>query len=71
MDGEETSWEPLVSSNCRTGRELVLSPEGDNREMQILGQLEKEVPDILATEGMGQGSVDGSTRKRISSAPPS
>ena len=41
--------------------------------MHITGQLEKEVPEILATEveGMGQGLVYGSTKKRISSAPPS
>ena len=68
-EGEERRWEPLVSSNCRTGRELVLAWQHLQRETrESCTYLEKEVPEILATEveGVGQGSLDGSTRKRLS-----
>jgi hypothetical protein len=67
-DGEDRRWEPLVTSNCRTGRELSRAWEELQREaVESCAYLDRELPDILASEvlGVGLGSEDGTTRKRI------
>ena len=61
-------WQPLLDSGCRTGRELA-------RAWDILQKEDRECSDYLGQEavgvmtapvaGAGEGSNDGSTRKKI------
>ena len=68
-DGQENlRWQTLLRSGCRTGRELEQSWHVLQREAQQCAQyLGQELESHLAVEveGAGQGSVDGSTRKKI------
>ena len=61
-------WQPLLQSGCRTGRELtqawgVLQEEA----RQCAHYLDQELGGALAVplEGVGEGSVDGSTRRAV------
>ena len=61
-------WQHLLESGCRTGRELSISWETLQREAEqcstFLGQdLEGHL--AVQVEGMGQGSVDGKTRRLV------
>ena len=61
-------WQPLLDSDCRTGRELTrawcIMQQEDRECSDFLGQ---EQVGVLAVQvaGAGQGSTDGSTRKQI------
>ena len=64
-------WSPLIQSNCRTGRELVRLWERQQsmvRECSNFLEEEFEGPFTTPVEGVGNGSVDGSTRKRLGEA---
>ena len=64
-------WSPLIQSNCRTGRELVRLWERQQsmvRECSNFLEEEFEGPFTTPVEGVGNGSVDGSTRKRLGKA---
>ena len=61
-------WKPLVDSGCRTGVELVRAwdlLQGEARGMaEFLGE-ELEGSLAVPVIGMGEGSVNGSTRKKV------
>ena len=64
----ERRWQHLLQSGCRTGRELEVSWEILQREArQCSTFLDQDLEGHLAVsvEGVGQGSVDGSTRKAV------
>ena len=61
-------WRPLLQSGCRTGRELTQAwgvLQGEAR--QCAEYLEQDLAGALAVplEGVGEGSVDGSTRRTV------
>ena len=65
---EDRRWQKLIQSGCRTGRELsvawgILQSEA----RQCTRYLGQELDGHLAVpvEGVGEGSVDGSTRKAV------
>ena len=65
---EDKRWQQLLLSGCRTGRELSVSWGILQREARqcstYLGQdLEGHL--AVAVEGIGEGSVDGSTRRAV------
>ena len=68
MDESLTRWETLLASGSRTGQELALAwqtLQGEAQSMcEFLG-IELEAPLSVPTEGIGEGSCDGSTRKKI------
>ena len=61
-------WRPLIQSGCRTGNELMALWENQQHLMRqcysFLGE-EMEGPFASPVEGVGDGSVDGSSRKRL------
>ena len=66
-DGQEDRrWQPLLESDCRTGKELALAWAVLQNEAkqcaEYLGQ-KLESPLNVLIEGAGEGSVDGSTRR--------
>ena len=61
-------WAPLIQSGCRTGRELARLWEKQQTMVQeCCNFMEEEFEGPFATpaEGIGDGSEDGSTRKRL------
>ena len=63
--GIDTRWEPLLTSNLRTGTELAAALAKVKEESATLSTyLGEEVPHYHSSpaEGMGEGKVDGSTR---------
>ena len=64
----QTMWEPLIKSGCRTGREFLQSWEVLRKEAtqgtEYLG-IELQHPLLADAEGAGEGSTDGSTRKKV------
>ena len=63
--GVDTRWEPLLTSNLRTGRELAAALAKVKEESDTLSTyLGEDEPHYLSSPavGMGEGKVDGSTR---------
>ena len=67
-EGSESRWRPLVNSGCRTGVEMARAWEYLQQEareccqytgQELSGHLSVEV------EGIGEGTTDGSTRKKV------
>ena len=68
MQSSATRWEGLLASGCRTGQELALAWNTLREEAsQSCRYLGKEVEGLLCTEvkGAGDGSKDGSTRRKL------
>ena len=68
MDQNDTRWQPLIESGCRTGKELLQSWKLLQTEaIQCSTYLCQEVQDPLASkvEAAGNGSKDGSTRSKL------
>ena len=67
MEDEQTRWQTLLTSGCRTGRELGSAWEALQNEAQSMCDftgIELEAPLSISAEGIGEGSSDGSTRKK-------
>ena len=65
---EDMRWWPLVQSDCRTGRELsqawaLLQGEATQCAEFLEQELERSL--AMSLEGMGEGSEDGSIRKKV------
>ena len=64
----ENMWTKLIESECRTGREFaqawnMLRTEA-RQGTEFLG-IELQYPLLAIADGAGEGSIDGSTRKRV------
>ena len=68
MEDSSQRWRLLYDSGCRTGQELQLTWETLQGEAlslcDYLGQ-DLDVPLAMSADAIGEGSIDGSTRKRI------
>ena len=68
MDNSSQRWQTLISSGCRTGKEFANSWNALQTEATIMCNfldLNLETPLSVSVEGGGEGSMNGSTRKRI------
>ena len=68
MEDTQLRWQTLLQSGCRTGQELATAWQTLQDEAQhlcdFLGK-DVDVPLAVSVEAIGEGSTDGSTRKRI------
>ena len=68
MEDSQSTWQLLISSGCRTGRELLISWQTLQSEAvhmcDFLG-INLEAPLSVIAELIGEGSENGSTRKRV------
>ena len=61
-------WKPLLDSGCRTGQELKMAwQQLQEEDQQCADYLQQEINGPLTSnvEAAGEGSVDGSTRRKI------
>ena len=61
-------WSPLIESGCRTGQELAMSWNIVQKQAaQMAEYVDEELSGLLSDplEGIGQGSSNGSSRKKI------
>ena len=59
-------WGPLLQSGCRTGLELARAWELIQVEARgLVNFLEEDLEGTLGVTGVGEGSVTGSTRKKV------
>ena len=68
MEDSQQRWRLLLASGCRTERELQNAWEVLQSEALTLSQyldLDLDVPLAVPAEGIGEGRVDGSTRKLV------
>ena len=65
---DQHRWQSLLESGCRTGTELARAWESLQREAKdMTDYLGEELEGVLAmtVEGFGEGSTDGSTRRKV------
>ena len=68
MDDPQQRWQILLASGCRTGQELREAWDTLQKEAKAMSEFlgaNLEEPLCTPTEGLGEGSLDGTTRKRI------
>ena len=68
MENSQQRWQTLISSGCRTGRELLSAWEtlqSEARHMCDFLGIELDLPLSVSADGLGEGSENGSTRKRV------
>ena len=68
MDDIKSRWQTLLMSGCRTGQELLLAWQALQTEAQYMCEFlgeELVAPLSVSVEEIGEGSTDGSTRKKI------
>ena len=68
MEDSQQRWHMLYESGCRTGQELRLAWETVQSEALALSEYlgrDLDFPLAVSAEALGEGSVDGSTRKRV------
>ena len=65
---DQNRWQPILESGCRTGAELARAWEILQREANDMSDyLGEELEGVLAipVEGVGEGSTDGSIRRKV------
>ena len=68
MEDSNSRWQTLLMSGCRTGQELFHAWQNLQNEAKQMSDFlgdELGAPLAVSVEGIGDGSTDGSTRKKI------
>ena len=68
MDDSQSRWHTLISSGCRTGQELASAWQMLQTEAVCMSDylgMNLEAPLATNVEAIGEGSTDGSTRKKL------